>query len=198
MVLTISTIAYCKAVLHCVKYPHCPIKGFLIADGFGKNSIVVDAIPISHDIPTFAGIFESSLLFIERYCNDNGYVIGGVYFANQMLNDKKLDPCVVKLAEKLQSKYPKIYIMQLDNTKFSLESSSKCVLAHVYDTELKEWKETEQPVEDVSSTLRIASKAIDLKMERQVSDYENFLDNPKIHDILNLKLNLGLEKYLSM
>lgn len=198
MVLTISTLAYCKAVLHCVKYPHCPIKGFLISDGSSKDSTIIDAIPISHDIPTFAGIFESSLLFIERYCNDNGYVIAGVYFANQMLNDKKLDPCVIKLVEKIQIKYPNAYIIQLDNTKFSLESSTKCVMAYCYDKDSKVWKDKEQPVEDVLSTLRVASKAIDVKMDRQISDFENFLDNPKIHDILNLKLNSGLEKYLSI
>uniref|UniRef100_A0A0N5A560 MPN domain-containing protein n=1 Tax=Parastrongyloides trichosuri TaxID=131310 RepID=A0A0N5A560_PARTI len=193
MVLTLSTVAYTKAILHCVKYPHCPIKGLLISDGTGNGSVITDVIPITHDIPTFSGIFESALLFIEKYCSTNGLYIAGLYFANQLLNDQKLDACVIKIVEKLQAKNPNAYIIQMDNTKFSLESSIKCVKAHVYEAESKTWKEKDQSLEDTLLTLKVASHSIENQLYREISDYENFLENPKLHDLLNIKLNNTIE-----
>lgn len=47
---SVSTQAYCKMVLHALKYPHCPVNGVLLADRKkGTNVIhIVDSVPLFH------------------------------------------------------------------------------------------------------------------------------------------------------
>uniref|UniRef100_A0A4X2K9D4 Uncharacterized protein n=1 Tax=Vombatus ursinus TaxID=29139 RepID=A0A4X2K9D4_VOMUR len=80
MKLTIQ--AYCKMVLHGVKYPHCAINKLLIA-------LLVDCISLFNDTLALAPMLEVALTLIDLWCKNNSYVIGGYYQANECVKDEK-------------------------------------------------------------------------------------------------------------
>lgn len=48
--IKINAKAYCKLILHAVKYPHCAVNGVLLAKCSAKNKEIefVDAVPLFH------------------------------------------------------------------------------------------------------------------------------------------------------
>uniref|UniRef100_A0AC35TQ33 MPN domain-containing protein n=1 Tax=Rhabditophanes sp. KR3021 TaxID=114890 RepID=A0AC35TQ33_9BILA len=197
MIGELSSQAYCKAFLHAIKYQHLPVKGFFLSEvqKDGKP-LIVDAIPISHDVAVFSTIFESALVILEKYCTTNGLAIAGMYFANQCLSNTKLDMCVLKIVEKLHIKYPDAYVIQLENKLFSTDDVTTCPKAYTLDTVSKMWKEKNQEFEDGDETAALIAAAVDGKLYRQISDLENLLDEPSHNDLFNNNLNKSLSSLL--
>ncbi len=51
-----SSRAYCKMVLHAAKYPHCAISGILLSPQKEDRDIVVDSVPLFHQVSQSKGI----------------------------------------------------------------------------------------------------------------------------------------------
>src|SRR4051812_39413261 len=106
--LLIGASAYCKMILHAIKYPHLTVRGVLLGTrqavkshqsddgeeaGNGvpsptQTTTVLDAIPATHNslvTPTLELLF----IHLDSYCKKEGLSIVGVYFCNQRLGDSQ-------------------------------------------------------------------------------------------------------------
>lgn len=84
----VQKLAYCKIVLHAIKYPHCNVRGVLIGRVKGENAAitVVDVIPAIHNNLVSPSL-ETLFIHLDSYCKEEKLKIVGVYFANSILND---------------------------------------------------------------------------------------------------------------
>ena len=92
--IEISTRAYVKMVLHVTKYPHAFVNGVLLAKmppkgqkSSNSNSnvrlVLVDTIPLFHQVEGLSPMVEVALAQIERKAASIGMIIAGYYHANR-------------------------------------------------------------------------------------------------------------------
>ena len=92
--IEISTRAYVKMVLHVAKYPHSFVNGVLLAKmppkGQKSNNsnsnvrlVLVDTIPLFHQVEGLSPMVEVALAQIERKAASIGMIIAGYYHANR-------------------------------------------------------------------------------------------------------------------
>lgn len=202
--IEISTLAYSKIVLHALKYPQYSVRGVLLGYNLNKSNNfdqsdktisnnftvrVVDAIPAIHNNLVASNI-ETLFIHLDVYCEEENLKIVGLYFANQLLHDSAFDELWGRIAiDKLR--FP--VALQIENLKLSLNSNSSCLLAFQYDGK---WKEKTCVLENNEDTITITSIAIQNKLYRELTDFENHLDQPQTADFYNTDLNLKLETIL--
>ncbi|TKR93965.1 hypothetical protein L596_008323 [Steinernema carpocapsae] len=195
MTVKISPCAYSKVVLHSFRYPHCPVRGVLIAKkGDGNQIHIVDAIPVSHDVAALSAPIEIALVHIDEFCAQKKLIVAGVYFANEALCDTGIDPFSTKIAEKILAQNTNTVILQLDNTKLGVDSSSAGCNVFAHDNN-KFWKSKKFHIENEEATLQVVSEAIQSKIYRTLADFETHLDSPTA-DFLNPAISSFIEECL--
>uniref|UniRef100_A0A915KAG9 MPN domain-containing protein n=1 Tax=Romanomermis culicivorax TaxID=13658 RepID=A0A915KAG9_ROMCU len=157
---TLSTQAYCKILLHALKYPHSAVNGVMLGEkskiaGDSSNSIqIVDVVPLFHRWLSLSTPLEIALSQIDLFCQTQtkNLKIVGYYQANERLKDNSPDQTALKVMEKLTSlSCENILIMsciielsytQVDNSKISLEADSNCLHAFCLQDQKLRPKET--------------------------------------------------------
>uniref|UniRef100_A0A1I8A6Z6 NifU_N domain-containing protein n=1 Tax=Steinernema glaseri TaxID=37863 RepID=A0A1I8A6Z6_9BILA len=110
-----------------------------------------------------------------------------MYFANELLSDSSLDSFTVRITEKIITHNPSAVILQLDNTKLGIDSSSAGCGVFALDGN-KTWKAKKFHIENEEGTLQMVSQAIQSKLYRTLVDFEAHLDNPSA-DFLNASIS---------
>ncbi|KOC71166.1 ER membrane protein complex subunit 8/9 like protein [Habropoda laboriosa] len=105
--ISFSGRAYCKILLHAVKYPHCAINGLLLAKQKNKNDgksvelRIEDAIPLFHICLHVSPMAEIALAMVDQYANSKGLILAGYYLANENINDLSTDKPAHRIADKI-------------------------------------------------------------------------------------------------
>ena len=91
--IEISTRAYVKMVLHVTKYPHSFVNGVLLAKMPPKGQkpgnttnvrlVLIDTIPLFHQVEGLSPMVEVALAQIESRAASVGMIIAGYYHANR-------------------------------------------------------------------------------------------------------------------
>ncbi|KAF7633213.1 hypothetical protein Mgra_00007404 [Meloidogyne graminicola] len=177
--INISSISYCKIILHAIKYPHCQIKGILIGKNNCEGGInVLDVIPALHSALVVPPI-EILFVHLDNYCCENKLEIIGFYYANNIFNNNSLDEQLLKIAS---DKINNPLILQLDNSKLSLNAISPCLRAYCQKKSLYSLNNSDE-------TISLANLAVQNKLHKNIADFENHLDDPLIFDFFNSDLN---------
>jgi hypothetical protein len=139
MSAVISTNAYCKMLLHALKYPHCYVLGLLIADRQSSSLNIVNVVPVVHDNLSLNITLETALLQVHM-----SWCIGHVdcrlihivnidhlsllvsilqmicceirrksYIYQNIIRVCRLDTFACRVAEKVQSYYPDALLVQV-------------------------------------------------------------------------------------
>lgn len=87
MVIEVDSLPYHKMVLHCLKYPHCHIRGVLLGQTMDGGTKITDVIPAVHN-SLVTPILETLFIHLDSYCKEEKLKILGVYFSNQNLNNR--------------------------------------------------------------------------------------------------------------
>lgn len=94
--------AYVKIMLHAAKYPHCSVNGLLVGESDGQGFVVKDAFPLFHQ-HTLAPMLELACMYIDQYCIEKKLNIVGYYHGNELLDDMKVHPIALSIADKIES-----------------------------------------------------------------------------------------------
>ncbi|KAL3102808.1 hypothetical protein niasHT_021475 [Heterodera trifolii] len=212
--ISVSGNAYCKMVLHAIKYPHCPVRGVLLGkrnstrnkktaeesngagDENGDGSLamaeatveVVDVVPATHS-PVLAPTIEAMFVHLDVFCRgEQGTDIVGLYFCNQLLTNNGLDELWARIAA---DKIGQPILLQIENAKLSLNATSPCLQAFELESAAK-WRPADYSVENSDDAVLLASVAVQNKLHRSLSDFENHLDELASSDFYNVELNAKL------
>mmetsp|Transcript_41100 Transcript_41100/g.131491 ORF Transcript_41100/g.131491 Transcript_41100/m.131491 type:complete len:211 (+) Transcript_41100:1177-1809(+) len=123
----LSQAAYCKAVLHALKYPSQAVNGVLIGSGGsgqtsprGDKAVeVVDAVPLFHTRLSLAPMLEVALTQIDSYFAKKGLCIVGYYHGNERADDKDLGLTAKRIGDKIVGTFPDACVLLLDNHKMA-------------------------------------------------------------------------------
>ncbi|KAI5719914.1 hypothetical protein M8J76_016579 [Diaphorina citri] len=190
--------AYCKMILHAVKYPHCSINGVLLANlkqtkENPKKLTYVDAIPLFHLCLQVTPMIEIALTQISSYAQSNGLVIAGYYLANENIKDVSYDkPYQSRIADKIAEFFPAACLIVLDNRKLTQTmQESALIVAQNSDGKWKPVSKNSVIVDQ--TTLSSVSTLIQRNISRHLVDFDNHLDNLSA-DWTNSELNEIIEK----
>uniref|UniRef100_A0A914I0A4 MPN domain-containing protein n=1 Tax=Globodera rostochiensis TaxID=31243 RepID=A0A914I0A4_GLORO len=207
--ISVSETAYCKMVLHAIKYPHCAVRGVLLGkrtpltkteepsgdtsdDGplaLSESEIeVVEVVPATHS-PVLAPTVEAMFVHLDVFCRaEEGTDIVGLYFCNQQLSNNGLDELWARIAAD-KIRHP--VLLQIENAKLSLNATSPCLKAFELESAAK-WRPADYSVEHSDDAVLLASVAVQNKLHRSLADFENHLDELTSADFFNLELNAKL------
>ena len=105
---SIDAVAYCKMILHAMKYPHLAVRGVLLGTREVGNAHsheedesvengnsaattairIVDAIPALHNSIVTPPL-EVLFIHLDNHCQEAGLSIVGTYFCNQRFGDSQ-------------------------------------------------------------------------------------------------------------
>ncbi|KAI6183097.1 MPN domain-containing protein [Aphelenchoides bicaudatus] len=191
----VETIPYCKMALHAVKYPHFSVHGLLVGRiGENQEVEVKDAFPVFHNLVVSPPL-EIALIYVDQYCQEHGFKLIGSYFANDGKDDESMDIMWAKpLHEKLVANGVSApIVLRIDNDKLCLNSTESCLVAYTYDS--AKWKTLSCKLANSDETLSIYTAALQLKLHRELVDFECHLEEPTTADFYNSKLS---QKLLSL
>lgn len=190
--------AYCKMILHAVKYPHCSVNGVLLASSkqvkeSPKKLSFVDAIPLFHLCLHVTPMIEIALTQISSYAQSNGLVIAGYYLANENLRDVSYDkPYQSRIADKIAEYFPSACLVVLDNRKLTQTmQESGLLIAQNSDGKWKSVNKNSILVDETS--LSSVSTLIQRHVSQKLVDFDNHLDNLTA-DWTNSHLNEIIDK----
>lgn len=200
--LTFSDRAYCKMILHAVKYPHCSINGILLVntksvkDNPSKVTFV-DAVPLFHLCLHVTPMIEIALTQINSYAQLNGLTIAGYYLANENIADVSFDkPYQSRIADKIAEYHPSACLVVLDNKKLSYTMEESALL--VSQNHDGKWKSVNKNNVHVDvNTLNIVSSLIQRNLCQSLIDFDNHLDQLSL-DWTNLKFNQLVEEEVQL
>ena len=120
--INISSKAYYKIMLHCMKHTSSDCYGFLIGNVKDNTYHINEAVPFTHD-KIFAPSLEIAVKMISIYMATEGTIVG--IYENQMFNQMKDDGTIsaqgLTLCELINTKTTKhpvlVEIFSKDNTK---------------------------------------------------------------------------------
>ncbi|VDN58301.1 unnamed protein product [Dracunculus medinensis] len=187
-----NCISYAKMIFHALKYPHCAVFGLLV--GSSERVICIDAVPVLHEPASLNVVPEIALALVDSQCAYNSWNIVGVYFCNELLDDKNLDPSAVRIADKIALIFPQALIVQIVNTALRADSSEASII--VYNSQNKVWRPKKFQLENEEAVSSLVLSAIQNKLFREITDFENHLDNPS-NDHWNCALNEKIEHHCS-
>ncbi|KAL1451605.1 hypothetical protein WDU94_005966, partial [Cyamophila willieti] len=178
--VSFSDRAYCKMILHAVKYPHCALNGLLLANlkdakESPKLLTFVDAVPLFHLCLHVTPMIEVALTQISSYAQSNGLVIAGYYLANENIRDVSYDkPYQSRIADKIAEYFPSACLVVLDNKKITQTMQEPALfMAHYSDGKWKPVNKNSISVDD--TTLSSASTLIQKNLSRYLVDFDNHL-----------------------
>ena len=99
---TISHEAYCKLLLHSIKFHHASVSGCLLGRISGETVHIVDVLPLFHS-QVGASLLRAAFLQSEAYSDQQGCVICGIYVANEKENDRDLSSLTKEVAGKVHT-----------------------------------------------------------------------------------------------
>jgi len=177
--VVVSSLAYCKILLHAAKFPHRAVNGVLLAEKTkgkdGKQVNFVDAVPLFHQSLFLTPMMEIALMQLEATYKQQGLVIAGYYQANESATDSTPNAIAYRIAERIQEYYDQACLFILDNNKLSIECDE-----HI----LRMWKHIEGKWKHIdakgcvdSSALADASALLQSQAYRTLVDFDNHLDN---------------------
>ncbi|XP_059476082.1 ER membrane protein complex subunit 8/9 homolog [Neocloeon triangulifer] len=196
-----SPLAYCKVILHAVKYPHASVNGVLLAPENAKRDgtlIIEDAVPLFHMALTLAPMAEVALQQIDNYASKNKLVVAGYYEASEFLNDHCDSRKANRISYKIQENFPGACFVALHNEMLSLDQSEVPLYATTKTDDSGCWIFPGKKVklEKESITLHAASILINLQTYDELVDFDNHLDCPS-KDWTNSDLELTIKEALS-
>ncbi|XP_013777983.1 ER membrane protein complex subunit 8-like [Limulus polyphemus] len=200
--IVISVRAYCKMLLHMMKYPHSAVNGIFIAEEKktherGQLVInIVDSIPLFHTSLGLTPMLEVAFMQVDHYCKSKGLEIVGYYQGNRNYQDSSPDAVAFKVAEKVYENFNNACLVIVDNQKVSVECRE--VGFQLYQYSDNKWKlkdKTSVFLEQGHSALGIASTLLQSKVYRHLVDFDNHLDNIT-EDWTNQLLNEEIEHCL--
>jgi hypothetical protein len=122
---TISQEAYCKPILHALKYPSQTVLGIFVGEEKGTKVNIVDAFPLFHG-SVLAPMTELALtqVFreiiavvyfeqIDELSRDRKLKIVGVYFANEVYENQSLHPLAANVGAKIQTQFPRALVLMV-------------------------------------------------------------------------------------
>ncbi len=76
----VSAVAYAKAVLHALRYPHATVNGVFLGRAQGAGAVdIVDAAPLTHQLTALTAMPEVALNLVRaRLSGMAGCVLVGV------------------------------------------------------------------------------------------------------------------------
>lgn len=186
--VSLSSKAYYKIMLHCIKHISNDCYGVLVG-AFNEGEYKVDdAVPLSHD-KIYTPLFDVAMASIEKNCE--GKVIG--FYENSMLNQMKSDPIISKqgkfLCEILKAKSnirgALIEISSKDNSKNGIIDDIIFVRQFVYNDKgfdvAGEFNESEEQFQQLKKYLQD-------NRQNEIVDFDDHLLNANL-DWRNLFVN---------
>ncbi|XP_013791512.1 ER membrane protein complex subunit 8-like isoform X2 [Limulus polyphemus] len=182
--IVISVRAYCKMLLHIMKYPHCAVNGIFLAEQKkshknGQSVInIVECIPLFHMSLGLTPMLEVAFMQVEYYCKSKGLEIAGYYQGNENFQDSSPDAVAYRVAEKVQENFSDTCLVIVDNQKISVEC--KEIGFQLYQHSDNKWKlkdKTSVFLEQGHGALGIASTLLQSKVYRHLVDFDNHLDD---------------------
>ncbi|XP_033213356.1 ER membrane protein complex subunit 8/9 homolog [Belonocnema kinseyi] len=191
-----SARAYCKILLHSVKYPHCAINGLLLAKAKNKSDEkstelqIVDAVPLFHICLHVSPMAEVALTMVDQYATRKGLVIAGYYLANENINDLSPDkPAHRTMSDKIAENFGQALLVVVNNKELSYNMEVNPLRISQFAD--GKWKPTDRANinfgggKNVQGTMSYLMKGEDY---RNLVDFDNHLDNIAL-DWKNLDLN---------
>ncbi|XP_025018731.1 ER membrane protein complex subunit 8-like [Python bivittatus] len=169
----LTTEAYCKMVLHGAKYPHCAIKGLLVAEKqpphhrghkweLPPHIFFVDCLLLFHGSLALAPMLEVVLSLIDSWCTENSYVIAGYYQSNEHVKDTSPNLLAEKVTSRIAESFSDMALIIVDNTKFTKKCLKPAV--HVYERHENKWRCRDPHIdycEDWTEAQRISQSLLD-------------------------------------
>ncbi|XP_076244669.1 ER membrane protein complex subunit 8/9 [Calliopsis andreniformis] len=203
--ISFSSRAYCKIILHAVKYPHCAINGLLLAkqknkgDGKSVELRIEDVIPLFHICLHVSPMAEIALTMVDQFAASKGLVLAGYYLANETLNDLSTDKPAHRIADKIAENYSNALLVVIDNKEITLEMNSNPLRVSQFVD--GKWKA--QDIVDIFYEKAVTDTdalyfLLKTEQYRNLVDFDNHLDDISL-DWQNRRLNKiiseAVEKY---
>jgi len=186
----ITSLAYCKLLLHAAKYPHRSINGVLLAEKPKSKDVktvkFVDAVPLFHQSIHLSPMMEVALIQLDAHYRSQGLVIAGYYQANSRLHDSQPNAVACRIVERIQDHYEHACMFMLDNTEISLDCDEDTLKLYVQSE--GKWKPQKCNGCLEKATLGLASSLLHSRAWRDLVDFDNHLDDITL-DWKNLQIN---------
>ncbi|VDP03374.1 unnamed protein product [Soboliphyme baturini] len=192
----ILPVAYCKVVLHALKYPHCAINGVLVGrkkkDG---RTIVLDAVPFFHRWLSLTPMLEVALCQVDVFCEDSSehLSIVGYYQANEHIGDNNPDVVAFRVAEKIQTAFADAFLLMIRSGSYKIQiRKSK---PHSFTALMTRFLfRFRFAIENEEKAFSLISSCIQVKLHRTIADFENHLDDLSF-DFWNMDLTEKLKSF---
>ncbi|XP_043479143.1 ER membrane protein complex subunit 8/9 homolog [Leptopilina heterotoma] len=198
-----SARAYCKILLHAIKYPYCAINGLLLAKSKNKSDAktnelqIVDCIPLFHICLHISPMSEVALTMIDQYASRKGLVIAGYYLANENMNDMSTDkPAHRTMSEKIAENFGQALLVVINNKEmnYNMDINPLRVSQHA-DGKWKSKDKADINFEGGKTLFETMSCLMKEEDCKTLVDFDNHLDNIAL-DWQNLKLNDRIEEVM--
>lgn len=210
-VVEFSSRAYCKMLLHAVKYPHCAVNGLLLAESpssGGRPStqlppaaappppqhnllVLTDSIPLFHQAPHgLSPMPEVALAQVESRCSASatGRHIAGFYHAPALFNDTAVDVFSQRMADKIAEHTSEPVLVTIDNQQLSIDLLTSAIIVRQNVDGKWRVRSSGSSVRMDACVLPTASALIQAKRHRELLDFDNHLDDVA-NDYLNVPMN---------
>jgi len=207
--IEISTRAYVKMVLHVAKYPHSFVNGVLLAKMPPKGQkpgnttnvrlVLIDTIPLFHQVEGLSPMVEVALAQIERKAASIGMIIAGYYHANRQFKDTTVDVFSQRIADRIANLTGNTALLTFDNKKLGLQLETHALLAQLpcdpSDTGgATRWRRCASTCIRVDEdTCAVASEFVQNRGYKDLIDFDNHLDDIT-QDYLNVDLNMEIDR----
>ncbi|KAJ8953361.1 hypothetical protein NQ318_023477 [Aromia moschata] len=188
--------AFCKMLLHALKYPHCSVNGVLLAKTSSINSKeieFVDAIPLFHISINLTPMAEIALMQIDEFASKRGLTIAGYYVAPENhLKDNSLEKVHHRIADKIAFNCNSSYLVIVKGTNTSIHMGKVAlkVAQHVDGS----YKLCEKPSISFGTddSINACITLLQSTAYNKLIDFDNHLDNLSL-DWTNSDLNKEIE-----
>lgn len=126
----IADAAYLKAVLHSAKYVSA-VSGLLLGEEGTTERVVriEDTLPLCHSGAQFSpSLAEVALLLARKVADKRGQSVVGVYFGNELADDRSIGVVPTRLADKVRESFSNAVLLMVDAPRLSpqLRTSAHC------------------------------------------------------------------------
>ncbi len=186
----ISDIAYCKVVLHSAKYVTA-VSGLLLGNSTGRNETVKieDVLPICHSAAAqySTPVAQCALLLAKSVAEERSLQLVGVYFGNEIADDRSIGVVPTRLADKIRQSFPKACLLMIDAPKLapSERIKSHCfrVCARI-DTHTSTWGKGTLPETSLAVSEKLLRKCDNLlstcSAVQSIVDFEDHCADPSM------------------
>jgi len=177
----VSCRAYCKLQLHLAKYPHCAVNGLLLGcqRRWKQDKIIeiVDAIPLFHQCLHLTPMLEIALTHVDSHCETNQLFMAGYYEASENLHSS-VEPSIfsTRVCDKIHENFGDCKLVVIDNNK--VPKAKSLIFYEKLEGKWKQFKGTVEYDEDLSGSLQ---SLLELKVYRELVDFDNHLDDISLH-----------------